>query len=105
MPTAHLDHATHVSAKALALPRGTRIGRPRADGTLALGVITGSAFGEGFYCAALTGPAGPEIVCVHVDEILVDPVFADLRTAAVALRDLDKPAAPSARQRRVVGAF
>ncbi|MGX9980310.1 hypothetical protein [Methylobacterium fujisawaense] len=105
MLTAHLDHAPHASSKAKALPRGTRIGRPHANGSLALGVITGPAFGEGFYCAALTGSAGPEIVCVHVDEILVDPVFADLRTAAVALRDLDRPAVPAVRRRRVVGAF
>ncbi|XYD09875.1 hypothetical protein R1A27_04820 [Methylobacterium sp. NMS12] len=100
MLTADLNHQP-----ALALRRGTRIGRSFADGSLTPGTILGPAFGEGFYCAALTGPAGPEFVCVHVDEILVDPVFADLRTAAVALRDLDRPAAPTVRQRRVVGAF
>ena len=87
------------------LPRGTRIGRPLAYGALVSGVILGPAFGTGFYCAALNGPAGTEIVCVHVDAILVDPVFADLRTAAVALRDLDQRSAPVVRTRRVVGAF
>ncbi|QGY05545.1 hypothetical protein MMSR116_29360 [Methylobacterium mesophilicum SR1.6/6] len=87
------------------LPRGTRIGRPRADGSLILGTILSPAFGEGFYCAELRGEAGPEIVCLHVGEVLVDPVFADLRTAAVALRDLDERAAPAIRPRRVVGAF
>lgn len=87
------------------LPRGTRIGRPLADGALVSGVILGPAFGEGFYCAALNGPAGAEIVCIHVDDVLVDPVFADLRTAAVALRDLDERSAPAARTRSVVGAF
>jgi len=86
-------------------PRGTRIGRPLADGALVSGVILSPAFGEGFYCAALNGPGGTEIVCVHVDEVLVDPVFADLRTAAVALRDLDGRSAPAVRARRVVGAF
>jgi len=87
------------------LPRGTRIGRPLAHGALVSGVILGPAFGDGFYCAALNGPGGREIACVHVDEVLVDPVFADLRTAAVALRDLDRRAARVARTRRVVGAF
>ena len=88
-----------------ALPRGTRIGRPRADGSLIPGTILGPAFGEGFYCAELRGEAGPTIVCLHVGEVLVDPVFADLRTAAVALRDLDGRAVPVVRTRRVVGAF
>ena len=88
-----------------ALPRGTRIGRPRADGSLIPGTILGPAFGEGFYCAELRDAAGSRIVCLHVDEVLVDPVFADLRTAAVALRDLDGCAAPAAKPRRVVGAF
>ena len=87
------------------LPRGTRIGRPLANGALATGTILGPAFGAGFYCAALNSRGGTEIVCVHVDEVLVDPVFADLRTAAVALRDLDTRAAPATRARRVVGAF
>ena len=88
-----------------ALPRGTRIGRPCADGSLIPGTILGPAFGGGFYCAELRGSAGSEIVCVHVGEVLVEPVFADLRTAAVALRDLDERAAPSVWPRRVVGAF
>ncbi|MDH2313097.1 hypothetical protein [Methylobacterium brachiatum] len=93
---------------ASSLPRGTRIGRPLANGALVAGVILGPAFGTGFYCAALSGPGGTEIVCIHVDEVLVDPVFADLRTAAVALRDLDRrPApAPAPRLRGIaVGAF
>lgn len=90
---------------AQALSRGTRIGRPRPDGTLALGVITGPAFGEGFYCAELRGPDGARVVCVHVGEVLVDPVFADLRTAAVALRDLDERAAPAVQPRHIAGAF
>ena len=85
--------------------RGTRIGCPLPNGALATGTILGPAFGEGFYCAALNGPGGTEIVCIHVDEVLVDPVFADLRTAAVALRDLDQRAAPAVRARRVLGAF
>lgn len=88
-----------------ALRRGTRIGRPRADGSLIPGTILSPAFGEGFYCAELRGEAGPEIVCVHVSEILVDPVFVDLWTAAVALRELDERAPPVIRTRRVVGAF
>ena len=87
------------------IPRGTRIGCPRVDGSLIPGTILGPAFGEGFYCAELRGEAGPEIVCLHVGDVLVDPVFADLRTAAVALRDLDERAAPAARSRRAVGAF
>lgn len=87
------------------LHRGTRIGRPRADGFLIPGTILGPAFGEGFYCAELRGEAGPEIVCLHVGEVVVDPVFADLATAAVALRDLDDRAAPVIRPRRFVGAF
>ncbi|MCJ2098461.1 hypothetical protein [Methylobacterium sp. E-046] len=86
-----------------ALPRGTRIGRPCADGSLIPGTILGPAFGEGFYCTELRGEGGPEIVCVHVGEILVDPVFADLRTAAVALRDLDQRAAPVVRELRAAG--
>ena len=85
------------------LPRGTHIGRPLADGTLTMGVILGPAFGEGFYCAELRGPDGPRIVCVHVSEVLVDPVFADLQTAAVALRDLERRAVPAVRTRRVAG--
>ena len=88
---------------ASALPRGTRIGRPLANGALITGTILGPAFGGGFYCAALNGPGGTEIVCVHVDEVLVDPVFADLRTAAVALRDLDRRAVPAVRPRRAAG--
>lgn len=87
------------------LPRGTRIGRPQSDGSLIPGAILLPAFGEGFYCAELSGEAGPEIVCVHVSEILVDPVFVDLQAAAVALRALDERAAPAARSRRVVGPF
>jgi hypothetical protein len=87
------------------LPRGTRIGRSRADGTLTPGTILSLAFGEGSYCAELRGEAGPEIVCVHVSEIVVDPVFVDLQAAAVALRALDERAAPAARARRVVEAF
>lgn len=90
---------------AVSLSRGTHIGRPLANGALVAGVILGPAFGTSFYCAALNGPGGTEIVCVHVDEVLVDPVFADLRTAAVALRDLDGRSAPAVRARRVVGAF
>jgi hypothetical protein len=88
-----------------ALPRGTRIGHPRADGSLIPGTILGPAFGDGSYCAELRGEAGPEIVCVHVSEVLVDPVFVDLQAAAVALRALDERAAASVRPRRVVGAF
>lgn len=88
-----------------ALSPGARIGRPMANGTLALGIITGRAFGEGFYCAELRGEGSPEIVCVHVSEILVDPVFVDLKAAAVALQALDERAALVARPRRVVGAF
>lgn len=87
------------------LPRGTRIGRPHSDGSLTPGTILTPAFGEGFYCAELRGEAGPEIVCLHVSEVLVDPVFVDLQAAAVALRALDERAAPAARARRVVGAF
>lgn len=101
MLTAHLDRRQ----PAIALSRGTCIGLPRADGTLTPGTILGPAFGEGFYCAELRGEAGPEIVCVHVSEVLVDPVFVDLQSAAVALRDLDERAKPAARPRRVVGAF
>ncbi|MGU3666148.1 hypothetical protein ACLBX9_18340 [Methylobacterium sp. A49B] len=99
MLTANLDRHP------LPLPRGTRIGRPRADGSLIPGTILGPAFGEGFYCAELRGEAGPEIVCLHVGEVLVDPVFADLRTAAVALRGMDERAASVVRPRRVAGAF
>jgi len=98
--TANLDHQP-----ARALSRGTRIGRPRADGSLVPGTILGLAFGEGFYCAELRGEAAPEIVCVHVSEFLVDPVFVDLQAAAVALRALDERAATPVRARRVVGAF
>jgi hypothetical protein len=86
-----------------ALPRGTRIGRPLADGALIPGTILGPAFGEGFYRAELRGAGGPRIVCLHVDEVLVDPVFADLRTAAVALRDFDRRAAPMVRELRAAG--
>lgn len=77
------------------LPRGTRIGRPRADGSLVPGTILGAAFGEGFYCAELRGGDGLLIVCLHVSEVVVEPVFADLAAAAVALRDLDDRATPS----------
>ncbi|MGU3668456.1 hypothetical protein ACLBX9_30105 [Methylobacterium sp. A49B] len=101
MLTANLDHHRPLPP----LPRGTRIGRPCADGSLIPGTILGPAFGEGFYCAELRGEAGPTIVCLHVGEVLVDPVFADLRTAAVALRDLDERVALAIRPRRVVGAF
>ncbi|MCJ2086944.1 hypothetical protein MKK88_13230 [Methylobacterium sp. E-005] len=61
------------------LPRGTRIGRPCVDGSLVPGTILGPAFGEGFYRAELMGEDGPEIVCVHVVEVLVAPVFVDPR--------------------------
>jgi hypothetical protein len=98
--TANLDNQS-----APVLHRGTRIGCPHADGSLTPGTILSPAFGEGFYCAELRGEGGPEIVCVHVSEILVDPVFVDLRAAAVALRALDERATPAARPRHVVGAF
>ena len=71
------------------LPRGTCIGRPRADGSLVPGTVLGPAFGEGFYCAELRDEDGLRIVCLHVDEFVVEPVFADLRTAAVAMWALD----------------
>jgi|GEM_PF-3134068 len=83
------------------LPRGTRIGHPRADGSLIPGTILGPAFGKGFYRAELRGEGGPRIVCLHVDEVVVEPVFANLRTAAVALRDLDRRAAPAVQPRRM----
>ncbi|MCJ2051682.1 hypothetical protein [Methylobacterium sp. J-070] len=88
---------------ALGLPSGTRIGRPLRDGSLIPGTILGPAFGEGFYCAELRGEGGPRIVCLHVDEVLVDPVFADLRTTAVALQDLDRSTAPTIRELRAAG--
>lgn len=88
-----------------ALPRSTRIGRPRADGSLIPGTILGRAFGEGFYRVELSGEGGPRIVCLHVDEVVVEPAFADLRTAAVAMGALDVRAVPAPRTRRVVGAF
>ncbi|MFB0491256.1 hypothetical protein ABIE45_003842 [Methylobacterium sp. OAE515] len=100
MLTANLNHQS-----AQSLPRDTHIGRPRADGSLTPGTVLGPAFGEGFYCAELRGVAGPVIVCLHVSEVLVDPVFVDLQAAAVALRALDERAAAAARPRRVVGAF
>ncbi|WP_267422735.1 hypothetical protein [Methylobacterium sp. GC_Met_2] len=87
------------------LPRGTRIGRPRPDGSLIPGTILGPAFGEGFYCAELRGEAGPTIVCIHVDKVLVEPAFVDLQAAVVVLRALDERAASAVRPRRVVGAF
>ncbi len=87
------------------LLRGTRIGRTCTDGSLIPGTILGPAFGEGFYRAEMMGEAGPEIVCVHVSEVLVEPVFVDLQAAVVALRALDERSAPSVRSRRVVGAF
>lgn len=46
------------------LSRGTRIDRPRADGSLVPGTILGPAFGEGFYRAELRGKTGPKIVCL-----------------------------------------
>ena len=101
MLTANLQHRQPLPA----LSRGTRIGRPHADGSLIPGTILGPAFGEGFYRAELRGLAETEIVCLYVGEVLIDPEFADLRTAAVALRDLDQRAAPPVRPRRVVGAF
>lgn len=101
MLTAYLDRRQPLPP----LSRGTRIGRPRADGSLVPGTILGPAFGEGFYCAELRGEAGPEIVWLHVSEVLVDPVFVDLQAAAVALRALDERADLAARPRRVVGAF
>lgn len=101
MLAANLDHRQPLQV----LPCGTRIGRPRADGSLTPGTILSPAFGDGFYCAELRGEAGPEIVCLHVSEVLVDPVFVDLQAAAVALRALDERATPAGRPRRVVRAF
>jgi len=82
------------------LPRGTRIGRPRADGSLVPGTILGPAFGEGFYRVEMRGEDGPRIVCLHVDEFVVEPVFADLRTAAVAMWALDVRAGRATPARR-----
>ena len=93
---------------AASLPRGTRIGRPRADGSLVPGTVLGPAFGEGFYRVELSGEGGPRIVCLHVDELVVEPAFGDLRAIAAAMRASDRsatPAAPAAGPRRVVGAF
>lgn len=86
-----------------ALSRGTRIGRPLADGTLTLGTVIGPAFGEGWYRAKLTGPDSTRIVCLHVSEVLVDPVFADLSAAAAALLRRDQRTAPAAEPRRATG--
>ncbi|MCJ2067817.1 hypothetical protein MKK75_03170 [Methylobacterium sp. J-030] len=82
------------------LARGTRIGRPRADGSLIPGTILGPAFGDGFYRAELMAEGGPRIVCLHVGEFVVEPVFADLRTAAVAMWALDVRTAPARPARR-----
>ena len=83
------------------LPRGTRIGRPCTDGSLVPGTILGPAFGEGFYRAELRGEGNPRIVCLHIDEIVVEPVFADLRMAAVAMWALERRAAPAVQPRRM----
>lgn len=93
---------------AASLPRGTRIGRPRADGSLIPGTILGPAFGDGFYRAELRGEGGPRIVCVHVDELVVEPAFGALRAVAAAMRACERAAAPvppAASLRRAVGAF
>lgn len=88
------------------LPRGARIGRPRSDGSLAPGTVLGPAFGEGFYRVELRGEDGLRIVCLHVSEVVIEPVFADLRTAAVAMWALDvRTTAAEPARRRGVRAF
>lgn len=82
------------------LAHGTCIGRPRADGSLIPGTILGQAFGEGFYRVELRGADGPRIVCLHISEVVIEPVFADLRTAAVAMWALDVRTAPVEPTRR-----
>ncbi|WP_267355731.1 MULTISPECIES: hypothetical protein [unclassified Methylobacterium] len=93
---------------AASLPRGTRIGRPRADGSLVPGTVLGPAFGEGFYRVELRGSGGPQIVCLHVGEVVIEPAFGDLRAIAAAMQACDRaaaPVAPAVGPRRLVGAF
>ncbi|MCJ2020573.1 hypothetical protein MKK84_24620 [Methylobacterium sp. E-065] len=90
------------------LSRGSRIGRPRADGSLLPGTVLGPAFGEGFYRVELRGEDGPRIACLHMDEVVVEPAFGDLRAVAAAMRACDRAPAPIAQAagpRRVVAAF
>lgn len=66
--------------------RGTHFRSCQTDGTIVPGVIHGPAFGDGFYCASLAYPEGVRFVCVHRSDVVIEPVFASLRAAAVALQ-------------------
>lgn len=68
------------------LARGTRIRSCQTNGTIVPGVIHGPAFGDDFYCASLAYPEGVRFVCVHRSDVVIEPVFASLRAAAVALQ-------------------